>query len=56
MTVQIGAANRQMLAATATGEERARLWAQIITSAPNFADYERKTSREIPVVILTDVA
>jgi F420H(2)-dependent quinone reductase len=55
VTVQIGAATRHMLAATASGEERARLWAQIIASAPNFADYERKTSREIPVIILTDV-
>jgi F420H(2)-dependent quinone reductase len=56
VTVQVGAETRQMLAATATGEERARLWAQIIAAAPNFADYEKKTTREIPVVILTDVA
>ena len=56
VTVQIGAATRRMLAATATGEERARLWAQIVAAAPNFGDYEKKTTREIPVVILTDVA
>jgi hypothetical protein len=45
-----------MLAVTATGEERARLWAQIVAAAPNFGDYEKKTTREIPVVILADVA
>ncbi len=39
-------------AETATGAERARLWAQMVAQSPQFAGYERKTSREIPVVIL----
>lgn len=56
VTVQIGAETRRMTAATATGEERSRLWAQIVAVAPNFADYQRKTTREIPVVILTNHA
>jgi deazaflavin-dependent oxidoreductase (nitroreductase family) len=56
VTVQLGAATRRMTAATATGEERARLWAQIVAVAPNFAEYQQKTTREIPVVILTGVA
>jgi deazaflavin-dependent oxidoreductase (nitroreductase family) len=56
VSVQIGKETRQMLAVTATGEERARLWAQIVAAAPNFGDYEKKTTREIPVVILADVA
>jgi hypothetical protein len=43
-----------MTAATATGEERTRLWAQIVEVAPNFAEYQQKTTREIPVVILTN--
>lgn len=56
VSVQIGAEIQKMLAATATGDERARLWAQIIAVAPNFADYQQKTTREIPVVILTPAA
>ena len=44
-----------MLAVTATGEERTRSWARIVAVAPNFADYERKTSRAIPVVNLADM-
>ncbi len=56
VTVQLGATTRRMTATTATGDERARLWARIVAVAPNFADYQRKTTREIPVVILTDAA
>ena len=56
VSVQVGAQTRQMLAVTATGEERARLWTTIIATAPNFADYEKKTTLAIPVVILTDAA
>ena len=42
-------------AATATpvtGEERDRLYAEQVTRMPGFGDYERKTSRVIPVVEL----
>ncbi|GGR60287.1 deazaflavin-dependent oxidoreductase (nitroreductase family) [Nocardioides luteus] len=35
------------------GEERARAWAQIKQTAANFATYETKTDREIPVIRLT---
>ena len=56
VTVQLGAKTRRMTAATATGDERARLWARIVADAPGFAGYQRKTTREIPVVILTDAA
>jgi F420H(2)-dependent quinone reductase len=40
-------------ATTAKGEQRQRLWQQLLVVAPNYADYEKKTTREIPVVILT---
>ena len=33
--------------------ERSRLWAMITKMNPAFADYQRKTTRTIPVVILT---
>ncbi len=36
----------------AMGEERERMWAERIAIAPGFLDYQRKTSRQIPVMIL----
>ena len=40
----------------ARGEERGRIWEKQKGDYPNFAEYERSTSREIPVVILEPVA
>jgi len=37
---------------TLSGEERASAWARITRERPNFADYEHKTDRDIPVVRL----
>ncbi len=34
------------------GSERDRLWGEITSRAPGFAEYETKTSRRIPVVVL----
>ena len=53
VTVQLGDETVAMEAATATGTERARLWDQLIVLFPSFAEYQQKTTREIPVVILT---
>jgi deazaflavin-dependent oxidoreductase (nitroreductase family) len=35
-----------------TGEVRARAWQQVITTAPSYAAYEKKTTRVIPLVLL----
>ena len=56
VTVQIGQEAIPMLAETAAGAERERLWAQLTGDFPNFAGYQQKTTRQIPVVILTRVA
>src|SRR3954451_20752866 len=37
-------------ASTTDATERARLWKIIVSQAPNFAGYEQKTTRVIPVV------
>jgi deazaflavin-dependent oxidoreductase (nitroreductase family) len=37
---------------TLSGEERAAAWERITSERPNFAAYEQKTDREIPVVRL----
>jgi F420H(2)-dependent quinone reductase len=51
-TVQIGRERQSVTARTTTGEERARLWAQVVGRAPGYLRYARRTSREIPVVVL----
>jgi F420H(2)-dependent quinone reductase len=50
--VQIGGERRRVRARDAEGEERERLWAQMVGLYPSYADYQRKTSRRIPVVVL----
>lgn len=35
------------------GEERARLWQVMLATWPNFAKYEERTTRTIPVFLLT---
>ena len=43
--------HRLMTARTATAEERAELWPRITSAYKGYAGYERKTEREIPVVL-----
>jgi deazaflavin-dependent oxidoreductase (nitroreductase family) len=38
---------------TAAGDERARLWSLMCEVWPAYADYQTKTEREIPVVVLS---
>ncbi|MBU6329359.1 MAG: nitroreductase family deazaflavin-dependent oxidoreductase [Acidobacteria bacterium] len=40
-------------ARVAEGEERAQLWQRIITDFPHYGGYQSKTTREIPLVVLT---
>ncbi|HEV2218184.1 MAG TPA: nitroreductase family deazaflavin-dependent oxidoreductase [Candidatus Dormibacteraeota bacterium] len=40
----------------ARGEERDRIYAERVAIAPGFGDYERKTSRKIPVIVLERIA
>ncbi len=42
-----------MTARTATPEERARMWPLITAKYKNYGDYQTKTDREIPLVLLT---
>jgi deazaflavin-dependent oxidoreductase (nitroreductase family) len=39
-------------ARTATGEERSRLWKMVTQPWPAYSDYQAKTDRELPVVVL----
>lgn len=50
--VQVGAKHREATAEAAAGAERARLWSSVTKRYPVYRDYERRTKREIPVVVL----
>ncbi|TML41423.1 MAG: nitroreductase family deazaflavin-dependent oxidoreductase [Actinobacteria bacterium] len=47
-----GGARRRMRARVATAEERARLWPLVVADHKNYAGYQRRTQREIPLVLL----
>ncbi len=51
-TVEVGTQTRAVHARVADPGERDRLWSAQKTEWPGFADYESKTTRQIPVVIL----
>lgn len=51
-TVEIGTETLPVQARVAQGEERDRIWTRQKERAPGFAEYERKTTRQIPVIIL----
>ena len=40
-------------ASVAEGEERERLWSEMVEAWPDYEDYKKKTDRQIPVVILS---
>jgi F420H(2)-dependent quinone reductase len=51
-TVQIGRERRDVHARVANPEERARIWPKAVKAYKGYADYQERTPREIPVVIL----
>jgi deazaflavin-dependent oxidoreductase (nitroreductase family) len=52
-SVQVGARELAVSAREAHGEERARMWQQLVAVQPDYRAYETRTDREIPVVVLT---
>ena len=52
ITIQDRAELVPVRARTAAGEERERLWSLMNESWPAYDDYQLKTSRQIPVVVL----
>lgn len=53
---EIGTDTRTFTARVAQGDERERIWTAQKSAYPGFADYESKTTRQIPVVILEPVS
>lgn len=54
--VQVAADMFAATARTANPEERARLWPELTAVWPDYDEYQKKTDREIPLVILDPVA
>jgi deazaflavin-dependent oxidoreductase (nitroreductase family) len=51
-TIQVGARRLAVHARVATAEERERLWPKAVEAHAGYADYQRRTAREIPLVFL----
>jgi len=50
--LQDGPHRRDMIAREVTGEERAQWWDRAVAAYPPYAEYQQKTTRQIPVFVL----
>jgi deazaflavin-dependent oxidoreductase (nitroreductase family) len=55
VTVELGAETFKAKAAVAPANERQRLYDQQAKQMPIFTDYQKKTTRQIPVLLLTRI-
>jgi len=53
VTIEVGTDTIDAVASEATGEERERLFSTQAERIPQFAEYEKKAGRVIPVIVLT---
>ncbi|MEV0058168.1 nitroreductase family deazaflavin-dependent oxidoreductase [Saccharopolyspora shandongensis] len=54
--LQDGPSRRDYVAREVTGDEKALWWSRAVAAYPDYADYQEKTSREIPVFVLEPAA
>jgi F420H(2)-dependent quinone reductase len=50
--LQDGPHRRDMVAREVTGDERAEWWARAVAAYPPYAEYQEKTTRQIPVFVI----
>jgi deazaflavin-dependent oxidoreductase (nitroreductase family) len=53
VSIEVGTDTIDVVASEATGEERERLYRTQAERVPEFAEYEKRTERVIPVIVLT---
>lgn len=53
--LQDGPTKRDYQAREVTGDEKAVWWERSVSAYPDYADYQQKTTREIPVFVLTEM-
>ncbi|MET9296201.1 nitroreductase family deazaflavin-dependent oxidoreductase [Streptomyces sp. NPDC003077] len=51
--LQDGPVRQDMIAREVTGDEKAVWWERAVAAFPNYADYQKKTERKIPILLLT---
>ena len=51
--IEIGSERIKVRARTADAEEKARLWPKLLQMYPDYGDYQARTERDIPVVVLS---
>lgn len=51
--LQDGAVKKDYIAREVTGDEKAVWWERAVAAYPDYADYQTKTTRQIPVFVLT---
>ena len=56
VTVEVGTERFRARATVAQGDERRRLFDDHVAASPIFADYQRMTGRQLPVVVLERLA
>src|SRR5262249_15756030 len=54
-TVELGSERFRVRASITSGEERQRLYDRQAAQMPIFAEYQKKTTRQIPVLVLTRI-
>jgi deazaflavin-dependent oxidoreductase (nitroreductase family) len=53
--LQDGPVKREMVAREVAGEEKATWWARAVAAYPDYASYQKKTDRQIPVFLVEPV-
>ncbi len=53
--IQVGPVKRRMRCRQASSDEKAALWPEIVANFPSYGAYQRRTDRDIPVMICSPV-
>ena len=53
--LQDGPRKQEMIAREVTGDERAQWWRRAVAAYPPYAEYQQKTTRQIPLFVLEPV-
>lgn len=56
MELQDGSVRQDMNAREVTGDEKRVWWERAVEAFPDYADYQEKTDRQIPVLVLEPAA
>lgn len=55
VSLQVGSDRMAGAARRASAEEKVQLWPRLVALYPQYADYQKRTTRDIPVVIVSPV-